>query len=213
MNSVRKLLLLGGGGHCRSVIDSILSITPNPFDEIGIIDYSDCHYCGIHVVGKDEDLRDLYKRGWTDALITVGSIGNTSIRRKLYRLIKDIGYKVPTIIDPTAIIASYSSIEDGAFIGKGAIVNTNTTLGSCCIINTGAVIEHDCQIGAFSHISPGAVLCGEVIIGSDCHIGVGSVIKQQVVIGNNALIGAGSVVLKDLPERIVAYGNPCRVIE
>ena len=75
------------------------------------------------------------------------------------------------------------------------------------------MIEHDCEIGEFAHISPGTVICGQVHIGMDSHIGAGSVVRQQIRIGSDVLIGAGSVVVKDMPNHVKAYGNPCRVAE
>ncbi len=207
----KKLLLIGGGGHCHSVLDSVFAL--NIYDKIGIIDNVDSPYLGVPVIGTDEDVPILFKDGWTDAFITVGSVGNTKIRKRLYKMIKNIGLFVPTIIDPTSIITKDVSIDEGTFIGKRSVVNTSSLIGKCAIINTGAVIEHDCKIGAFSHISPGAILCGQVYVGSDSHIGAGTMVRQFVKIGNNSLIGMGSVVIRDIPSNVKAYGNPCKVVE
>ena len=205
-----KILLIGGGGHCHSVIDTILSL--NTYTDIGIIDNISNSYHGISTIGSDNDLPRLLADGWTNAFITVGSIGDTSIRTRLYSIIKDLGFTVPILIDPTAIIASDANIKNGAFIGKRAIVNAGTSIAECSIINSGAVIEHDCKIGAFTHISPGAILCGDVLVGSHTHIGAGSTIRQQISIGSNDLIGIGSVVTKDIPDNVTAYGNPCKIV-
>lgn len=206
-----KLLLIGGGGHCRSVLDCVLSL--DEYDEIGIIDSSDCSCMGVPVIGRDEDIPELIKSGWNNAFITVGSVGNTKIRRKLYKMLNELGISIPIITDPTAIIARGAVIGRGTFIGKRAVVNSNTTIGECAIINTGAIIEHDCVVGDFSHISPSSVVCGGVNIGSDTHIGAGTVIRQLITIGNSSLIGAGSVVVKNIDDNKKAYGNPCRVVE
>ena len=208
---IKKLLLIGGGGHCRSVLSSVLSL--NQYDDIGIIDYTDTPILGIPVVGRDEELPGFKQSGWTDAFITVGSIGNTGLRRRLYQMVVDLGFTVPVIIDPTAIIAQDAKIETGCFVGKGAIINSGTRIEKCAIINTGAIIEHDCQVGKFAHISPGTVLCGQVTVGNGSHIGAGSVVRQQTKIGNNVLIGAGSTVVQNMPDGAVAYGNPCKVVE
>lgn len=207
----KKLLLIGGGGHCHSVLDSVLKL--NEYDAIGIVDYSNDTVNGIPVVGKDEDLPCLRKNRWTDAFITVGSVGNTSLRHRLFQMVKNEGFTVPSIVDPTAIVANDAEIDEGCFIGKGAIVNAGSKIGKAAIINTGAIIEHDCIVGEFAHISPGAVLCGQVTVGNDTHIGADSVVRQQIEIGNNSLIGAGSVVVKNIPANVKAYGNPCKVVE
>ena len=206
-----KLLLIGGGGHCRSVLDSIL--LSNLFDEVAIIDHNDCSIAGINTIGNDDDLSELYKEGWKNAFITVGSVGNTNLRRALYLKVLKIGFNVPSIVDPTAIISKEASINNGVFVGKRVVINSGALISEGAIINTGSIIEHDCLIGSFSHISPGAVLCGQVCVGNDSHIGAGSVVRQLIKIGEHTLIGAGSVVVKDIGDYVKAYGNPCKVVD
>lgn len=203
--------MIGGGGHCKSVLDSVLSL--GIYKDIGIISKEKDARLGIPVVGSDEDLVSMFNHGWTDAFIAVGSVGNTTIRRRLYELIKGIGFTIPSIVDNTAAIAKGSQIGEGSFIGKKAVINTEAILGCCSIINTGAIVEHECNVGDFSHISPGAVLCGQVRIGHDTHIGAGAVVRQLISVGNNVLIGAGSVVLKDISDGVTAFGNPCKVVK
>lgn len=207
----RKILLIGGGGHCHSVLDSILAL--GAYDRIGIIDTKDSSVLGIPVVGTDDDVPRLMSEGWTDAFITVGSVGNTKLRRKLYDMVRSIGLNVPTIIDPTAVISRDTDLSEGVYVGKKAVINTRCRIGTCAIVNTGTIIEHDCVIGDFTHISPGATVCGQVNVGNDSHVGAGSIIRQQINIGTGVLIGAGSVVVRSVPDNVKAYGNPCKVVE
>lgn len=214
----KKLLLIGGGGHCHSVIDSVLSA--GLYTEIGVVAKDQDNYNELmddallapYLLGIDEELSELFKTGWNCAFITLGSVGNTKGRRALYRTISDIGFEIPSIIDPTAVVSSKATVEKGVFIGKRSIVNTGVKVGDCAIINTGAIIEHDCVIGDFTHISPGTTLCGQVSIGNDSHVGAGSVVRQCINIGSSSMIGAGSVVVKDIPDNVKAYGNPCKVV-
>jgi sugar O-acyltransferase (sialic acid O-acetyltransferase NeuD family) len=208
-----KLLLLGGGGHCKSVIDSLLKT--NSYTEVGIIDKKENvgeSILGVPIIGYDDDLFKLYHNGYNNAFITIGSIGNPSIRVKLFKVIEEIGFEIPNIIDINAIISEHVTLEKGIYIGKNAVINAGSFIGKCAIINTASILEHDCIIGKFSHISPGSVLCGEVKIGEYTHIGARSVVKQQVKIGANSLIGMGSVVLKNISENVMAYGNPCKEV-
>ena len=208
---MRKLLLIGGGGHCHSVIDSVIAL--GLFNDIGIVDSNVNSCLGVPVIGDDHDIPELRKTGWNEAFITVGSIGNTSIRRKLYDMVKYYNFIVPIIIDPTAIIAKGVGIQEGSFIGKKTVINTGTSVGVCSIINTGSLIEHDCLVGDFVHVSSGSTICGQVRIGNNTHVGAGSVIRQGIEIGEKVLIGVGSVVVKDVPDNVKAYGNPCRVVQ
>lgn len=208
----RKILLIGAGGHCKSIIDSL--VTNPTYTDIGIVDKESggSNILGISRVGTDADLYDLFMHGWTDAFISVGSIGDTSLRRKLYGKILDIGFTIPSIVDSSAVIAADVNLPMGAYIGKRTVINASTTVGVCAIINTGAIIEHDCTIGDFAHVSPGAVLCGQVSVGCDTHIGAGAVVLQKLTIGDHTVIGIGSVVTKSMPDHVRAYGNPCKVV-
>lgn len=210
----KKILMIGGGGHCKSVLDSLLQL--NQYSEIGIIDKSEyigkC-VLGIPIIGCDDDLPKLYESGYGYAFVTVGSIGETYLRIKLFNFLEKIGFEIPDVIDSSSVISQHAIIEKGVFIGKNAVVNAGTSIGKGTIINTSSIIEHDCAIGDFVHISPGTVLCGEVQIGANSHIGANSVIKQCVNIGSNTTIGAGSVALNDVGSYVIAYGNPCKEVK
>lgn len=209
----KKILLVGGGGHCKSVLDSLIQL--NKYSEIGIIDKVKNigkDILGVPVIGCDDDLSRLYSNGYKDAFVTVGSTGNPNLRIKLFKKLYNIGFNMPNIIDPTANISQFVEIENGVFIGKSAIINTGCKINRGSIINSGSIVEHDCLIDEFVHIAPGAVLCGEVQVGKNTHIGANCVIRQQLKIGSDSIIGMGSVVLKDVEDNIIAYGSPCREV-
>lgn len=210
---MKSLLLLGGGGHFKSVVDSVLEL--GKYSRLGLVvnDSCDLIYQTVSVVGCDDDLERLYRSGWDSAFITVGSVGNTTVRERLYSRLRNIGFDIPSIIDPSAVIAEDVKIGRGCYVGKRSVLNSNSEICDCAIINTGAIVEHDCLVGAFTHIATGAVLCGNVKVGECAHIGAGSVVKQGLNIGNHTLIGMGSVVTHDFGDDITAYGNPCREIQ
>jgi sugar O-acyltransferase (sialic acid O-acetyltransferase NeuD family) len=210
----KKLLLIGGGGHCRSILDSLINI--NQYKEIAIVDKKENigkSILDIPIIGCDDDLAELYQQGYNCAFITLGSIGDPSYRIRLFNILEKICFEIPNIIDVSAIVSENIVIQTGIYIGKNVVINVGTYIGKGAIINTASTIEHDCVIGAFSHIAPGTVLCGGVQIGENTHIGAKSVVKQQVKVGANTMIGMGSVVLRDVRDYMVAYGNPCKEVE
>lgn len=210
----KKILLIGGGGHCKSVLDSILEL--NEYAEIGIVDKKEnlgMSVMGVPVVGCDDDLAVLHCDGYKYAFVTVGSIGDPTLRIKLFNLLSEIGYEIPVIIDDSAKVSKHARIEQGVFVGKQSIINAGALIQKGSIINSGAIVEHDCQIGAFSHIAPGAVLGGEVVVGENSHVGSNATVKQQIHIGSNSIIGMGSVVLQKIDHHTMAYGNPCREVK
>jgi sugar O-acyltransferase (sialic acid O-acetyltransferase NeuD family) len=210
---MEKILLIGAGGHCKSVIDSILSNKKFLID--AILDSGDklgTSICGYTINYTDDDLEQLYKSGIKNAFVCVGGIGDVSIRKKLYHKAKSIGYQFPVIYDSSAIISNFATIAEGVFIGKRCIINSDATVGKMSILNTGSIIEHDCRIGDYSFISVGAILSGGVVIGNETHIGTGANIIQGIHIGNNSIIGAGSVVTKNISNHKKAYGIPCKEV-
>lgn len=210
----RRILLLGGGGHCRSVLDSLLSL--EEYTKVGIIDWpgkcSNGMY-GVPVAGSDKDLPRLFREGWKYAFVTMGSIGDYKRREILYHCLLDIGFEVPVICDSSAVVSRNTALESGTFVGKHAIINSGTTVGACTIINTGAILEHDCTIGTMAHISTGSTLCGGVSVGDGTHIGAGTVIRQELTVGANSIIGIGSVVTRNIADHVMAFGNPCKVVK
>lgn len=209
-----KLLLVGGGGHCRSVLDCVLR--SGQYESIGIIERDgvpETPVLGVRIVGHDEDLPRLFAEGWRSAVVTLGSVGAPARRRILFGQLKALGFQLPVIADSSAVISAHADIAEGTFIGKRAVLNAGAVVGACAILNTGAVIEHDCQIGSFCHISPGAILCGAVQVGENAHVGAGAVVIQGLHIGESALVGAGSVIIRDVPAHSTVVGNPGRILE
>lgn len=210
----KRIILIGAGGHCASVLDSL--ITSYDYNSIGIVDKeytkeSEKELLGVPIIGSDEDLPRLFESGYTEAFITVGSIGDTGIRRLLYNKVKEIGFHIPNILDKTCIVSHWCTLCEGIYVGKNAVINTNAKINNMAIINTSSTVEHDCNIGEFVHVSPGSVICGGVVINRDTHIGAGSVIRQGIHIGASSIIGLSSVVVRDIPNEVTAFGNPCRV--
>lgn len=211
MNSENGILLLGGGGHCKSVLSVLLVM--NAYMRIGIVDEGTDAVLGVPVVGSDKDVLDLRTAGYNCGFITVGNIGDTAARRRLWALLSECGFLIPNIIDPTAVVSPFVELGQGIFIGKNAVVNAGAVIGDGAIINTGCIVEHDDRIGDFAHVAPGAVLGGEVHIGNDTHIGSNATVLQGASIGERTIIGAGSVVVRDVAANIVGYGNPCREVK
>jgi sugar O-acyltransferase (sialic acid O-acetyltransferase NeuD family) len=216
MEKKGKILLIGAGGHCCSVLDSLISF--NSYENIGIVDKTfDVEdkiltVMGIPVVGRDEELDRLYKDGYRYAFVTVGSVGDISIRKRLVQLIKKKNFIIPNIIDHTGIVSSYSSYGEGIYVGKRAVINANSQIGNYSIVNTSSIVEHGSTIDEFVHLAPGSIVCGDVYIGAGTHIGAGSIIRQGIHIGKGSIIGAGSVVVSNIDDNVVAYGNPCKYV-
>lgn len=142
------------------------------------------------------------------------SIGVNRVRRivveKLQALNRDIEFA--TAIHPSAIVSPSAKIGEGSVVMAGAVINADAVIGKHCIVNTGATIDHDVVLGDYVHVAPGVNISGATHVGEGTWVGVGSCVIQCLNIGKNCMIGAGSVVVHDIPDNVVAYGNPCRVV-
>jgi sugar O-acyltransferase (sialic acid O-acetyltransferase NeuD family) len=118
-----------------------------------------------------------------------------------------------TIIHPSSIVSIQSVIGTGVSIGPGSIIAPYVEIENMVSINRKVSIGHHTVIGKFSTLNPGCNIAGGSNIGSYTTIGMGSNIFDGVNIGNNTIIGAGSTVTRDIPDNVVAYGVPARIIK
>ena len=205
-----KVLLVGAGGHCKIIIDSI---NREKYEIAGIIDNSlpiGKTICGIKVAGGDSEAVKWKEAGIINAIITVA--GNLEVRSKLIKTYEEIGFNMVSVIHPTAIISTRVSLGKGINVLAGSILNTDAVIGDYTIINTGSIVEHETVIKNNSHIAPGAVITGNCRIGSNTFIGANSVILPNIEVGNKCIIGAGSVVLNHVESNLTVAGNPAKII-
>ena len=190
----KHLILLGGGGHCKSVIDVAESAG---YTILGILDKPELvgnKVLGYEIIGTDDDIPQYVDKA--EFLITVGQIKSPAIRKKLAAFVEQAGGRFATVIANDAYVSKYAKIGKGTVIMHKAVVNTDANIGEHCIINTMANIEHEAQIGGFCHVSTGVMVNGNCVIGGEVFIGSGSVLYNGISVIDNAIIPAGSVVRK-----------------
>jgi sugar O-acyltransferase (sialic acid O-acetyltransferase NeuD family) len=207
---MQPILVIGGGGHGRVVIEALRAAGT---DVAGVIDRHPAVAAmlpdGVPWLGGDEALVRYLPADYQLAN-GVGGIGEPH-RRGVFERLGAAGYGFVRVRHPTAIVARAGVVlGEGCRIMAGAVIQSGVRIGADTIVNTRAAIDHDCRIGEHCHIAPGAVLCGEVEIGAGTHIGAGAVIIEGVRIGSFSIVGAGSVILRDVPDGVVVYSKDMR---
>ena len=195
----KKLLLIGGGGHCRSCIDVIRST--KQYDIVGILDIAEKvgeTVDGVPVVGTDTEM-DKYLASADKCLITVGQIGTGELREKLYQMAVDKKAELATVVSPNAYTAKTATLKSGTIVMHGAIVNAGATVAENVILNSFSLIEHDVCIGAHTHISTRATVNGGSVINQCSFLGSHAVVFNQIEIGEHSVIGGGQVVRQNMP--------------
>lgn len=189
----KKIILIGGGGHCKSCIDVIEQA--DIYNIAGIIEVPEkaqLRILGYSVIGTDNDLSRLIKT-YPNVLITIGHIKSPARRIQLYNDLKTLGASFPIIKSPLSYVSRNTNIGEGTIIMHNALINAGATVGKNCIINTSALIEHDAFVEDHCHISTNAVINGGAQIGNGSFVGSGAVIKEYISVSANSFIKANSL--------------------
>ncbi len=191
---MQKLILLGGGGHCKSCIDVIEQ--EGKYEIVGILDNEDLigqNVLGYDFIGTDDDITKFVNEGYL-FLITVGQIKTSSIRKKLFSLLSKNSAQIATVFSPRSYVSKHAEVGKGTIIMHDALINASASIGKNCIINSKALIEHDAVIEDFCHISTSSVINGGTIVKEGTFFGSNAVSKEYVVTDIDDFIKAGSVV-------------------
>jgi UDP-perosamine 4-acetyltransferase len=208
----KKIVVVGAGGHAKVLADLIDA--DGRFRVAGATD-SNPHgdaakLSGLKILGTDKVLPRLKSEGVRRAAVGVGASPHTAPRAALRRELLRLGFKLPALVHPRAIVSPLAELGDGAQVMAGAIVNAGARLGAGSVVNTGAIVEHDCAIGADAFVAPGAVLGGQVRLGAGAFVGLGAVVNPGLKIGTRAIVGSGAVVVKDVRAGATVVGVPAR---
>ena len=190
-NIMEDIILVGYGGHAKSIADCIER--SKIYNIIGYTDENDRN-CVYQYLGNDDVLSEYIKKGYNKVAICIGYLGVGNVREQFYNKLKAMGFEFPVICDPSAIISPTATLDEGCFIGKNVVINSEAQIGKMCIINTGAIVEHECIVDEYSHIAVGAVLCGQVKIGRAVLIGANATVIQCRSVADGMIVPAGAVI-------------------
>lgn len=199
--SQNQIVIIGGGGHAKMCIDIIRQM--KSFKISGIVDSilePGTTTLGIPVLGHENLLDELFTKGIRNAVIGIGALHAPQVRADIFNKLKKIGYILPNIIHPSAIIEPSAILGEGNQVMAGAIIGSDVKVNSNCIINSGSVVSHDCVLSDNVHVTPGALLAGSVEVGNNSIIGMGSTVLLKVRIGENVIITNGVNVVKNVSD-------------
>ncbi|MBA4369359.1 MAG: acetyltransferase [Desulfobacterium sp.] len=194
-----KILLVGGGGHCKSCIDVIEE--EGTYQIVGIVDLPaklNQDVLGYAVIGSDADLPELVD-SYQHVLITLGQVKSPVRRIQLFEYLKSIGAVFPVIQSPKAYVSRHALVSEGTIVMHHSLINAGAKVGRNCIINTKALVEHDAVIEDHCHIATGAIINGGVKVGAGTFLGSNSVTKECIEIREETVIGCGKKIIKNVP--------------
>jgi sugar O-acyltransferase (sialic acid O-acetyltransferase NeuD family) len=200
----KSILIYGGGGHAKSVMEMALAM--GSYQIAGIVDDgipAGTQVLGFPVLGTRDILPVLAEKGLRLAANGVGGIIDIQTRVKIFELLESCDFSFPALKHPRATVEASAIVGEGVQVFANAYVGSSAVLHPRCMVNTNAVVSHDCEIGSYSHIAPGALLAGLVRVGERTLVGMGVTTAIGVKIGNRVRIGNGAIVLADVPDKII----------
>ena len=212
----RPLVIVGAGGFGRETLDVALAVnaaTPDAaFDVLGVIDAQPSEINlerlrdrDIPYLGTESDW--FISRASADFVIAIGS---PAVRQRVAAAFQAAGLRAATLVHPSVVIGSQSSIGAGTIVCAGAQISTNVHLGEHVHVNPHATIGHDTVVESFVSINPAAVVSGDVTLGTGTLVGAGAVILQGLSVGAASTVGAAACVVRDVPKGTAVKGIPAR---
>jgi sugar O-acyltransferase (sialic acid O-acetyltransferase NeuD family) len=192
---MKPLLLIGCGGHARSVIDVIETGSHwRIHGLVGLPGQVGTSVLSYAVVGTDADL-PLLREACSWAVLAIGHLPDPAPRQRLAARLEQLGFHFPVLVSPHAVVSRHARLGVGTVAGHGAIVNAGAVVGAHCILNSRALIEHDVQIGDHCHVSTGALVNGGVQLGSGSFVGSGAMLREGLQMPAGTVISAGKRVM------------------
>lgn len=192
---MKPLLLIGCGGHARSLIELIESAVGWQIHGlVGLPEQVGSRVLGYPVIGCDNDLPEL-REECPSAVLAIGQLPDSAQRVRLSKHLEQFGFQCPVLVSPHAVVSRHAQLGPGTTVGHGVIVNAGVVVGSHCILNSRALLEHDVQVGHHCHISTGVLVNGGVTVGSGSFIGSGAMIREELNLPPLTVIGAGKRVM------------------
>ena len=192
---MKPLLLLGCGGHARSLIDLIETEGQwRIHGLVGLPEQVGANVLDYPVIGTDADLPSL-RAACPAAVLAIGQLPDPAPRQRLAALLEQLGFHCPVLISPHAVVSRHARLGAGTVVAHGAIVNAGAVVGAHCILNSRALIEHDVQLGDHCHVSTGALVNGGVQLGPGSFVGSGAMLREGLQLPAGTVISASKRVM------------------
>jgi len=192
---MKPLVLLGCGGHARSLIDLIEAEGQwRIHGLVGLPGQVGASVLGYPVIGTDADLQNL-RDACSSAVLAIGQLPDPAPRQRMATMLLQLGFHCPVLISPHAVVSRHARLGSGTVVAHGVIVNAGAVVGAHCILNSRALIEHDVQLGDHCHVSTGALLNGGVRLGPGSFIGSGAMLREGLHLPAGTVISAGKRVM------------------
>lgn len=205
------IIIVGAGGHAQIVIDIIEK--QGKYNIVALIAGSSekkNNLFGYPIKIGDDQLELLFKQGITNIAIGIGGFRDNTVRIEVFERVKKIGFNLPPIVHPNAVLGKSVVIGEGSVVFAGVVLNPLVTIGINSIVATSSSVDHESNIGNHVLISAGVTIGAFATIGDCTLIALGAKVISGINISNNVLVAAGSVVVKNIEAHKIVFGIPAK---
>jgi UDP-N-acetylbacillosamine N-acetyltransferase len=202
-SSNQQLIVLGYGGHARSVADVALALG---YKSLVFVD----EQAREGEMFLDFPVLKSFEPEYPKAWCAFPASGNGFFRQSQTEFIQQQGWQLISLIAPSSSLGVGCKIGDGVFVGQQAHIGPMANVGTGSIVNSGAVVEHDCTVGEWAHVSVNATMAGRSSLGDYSMLGAGATVIDRINIAPKIMIGAGALVIKNLSESGTYVGMPAK---
>ena len=207
-----RVILIGGGAHAFSILDMLKQASPK-YDILGYVDIKKTSL-SLEYLGSDEELAGADDFVPDKVKLVMGIGVQMRLRKELFTLFKNKGYKFLTYTHPASAISPTAECSEGSVIFPGVILGPGTKIQHNVSIHSNAVVEHRTVVEGHGYISPGVSIAGDCHIGESCFFGINSSVVDSVSLCADTIVGAGAVVLRNCDEKnVTLVGVPARILK
>jgi sugar O-acyltransferase (sialic acid O-acetyltransferase NeuD family) len=211
----RKLIIVGAGETAEIAYEYFTHDSPHTVAAFAVEEayLTRREVSGLPVIAL-ERLVEHYPPDQFGAYVAISYNSLNRIRRRLFGVVKDLGYRCESYVSSRALVWPNAVIGENCFLFESCVVQHQARLGDDITMWTGATITHRCVIGSHCFIASGAVVNGMTRVGERCFIGANSSIADHLSLADDTVVGMGAVVRKSIEEPgRVWIGNPARRLD
>lgn len=196
---MRQALVLGTGGHCRVLVSLLADVGQHQILEI----------LELGELRAEETIMEFPVRftvgsldrflGYPDLDVFL-AVGNNQTRRMWWKRIRDLGFRLPNLVSPHAIVDRCAVLGEANIVCAKAFIGPECRLGSNNLVNTGAIVEHEVQIGSHCHLAPASTIAGRSRVADECFVGAGATVIGGLSVAERTTLGAGCVLVRNVDQ-------------
>ncbi len=214
MNGVKEKLVIIGDGETAELACDYFTYDSN-FEVVGFA--AEAAYrknrvlSGLPVVDF-EGVEQVFSPNTHRAFVAVSYTNLNRLRRRLFKLTKQKGYKLTSYISSKSYVSPDVALGENCFILENTVVQRGAKIGDDVTLWSGSSVGHRSQVGSHCFLAMHVAVSGFCWVGAGSFLGVNSCTVGAIRVGEDCVVGAGAVLLGEAESGHVYVGNPAKAL-